>query len=94
MIDDLQPLIKQLQALHQQAYRQYLPQVDALIQINTKDDNTIQTLLDKLLDFCGEEQMVLLFKKLCRYYWVINPEATADYINYYREIFDPESYDQ
>lgn len=93
MIEDLIPLIKQLQALHRQAYWQYLPKVDALIQNNMKDDKTIQAVLDRLLDFCGEEQMLSLFKKLCRYYWDINPQATADYINLYRELFDAESHE-
>jgi hypothetical protein len=93
MIKDFLPLIEQIKALHRQAYRQYLPLVDALIHEKKKDDNTIQVLLDRLLDFCGEEQVLTLFKKLCRYYWNINPQATANYINYYRELFDSESYD-
>jgi hypothetical protein len=88
------PLIEQLQALHRQAYRQYLPEVNALIKNNIKDDNTIQALLDRLLDFCGEEQMLLLFKKLCRYYWDINPQATAEYINIYRELFESKIYEK
>lgn len=55
MLKELQPLLDQLQALHRQAYWQYLPVVDALIKNKTKDDNTIQGLLDGLLDFCGDE---------------------------------------
>lgn len=94
MIKDLKPLVEQLHQLHLQAYRQYLPEVDALIKNKIKDDVAIQALLDGLLDFCADEQMLLLFKKTCRYYWYINPKATADYINYYRETFDSESYDK
>ena len=94
MIEQLIPLIEQVQALHRQAYRQYLPEVDALIKSNIKDDNTIQALLDRLLDFCGDEQMLLLFKKLCRYYWDINPQATAEYINLFRELFEDKSLEQ
>jgi hypothetical protein len=37
--------------------------------------------------------MLLLYKKLCRYYWKINPQATADYINYYREMWDNDSFE-
>ena len=31
-----------------------------------------------------------LYKKLCRYYYTLNPAATADYVNYYREIWDTD----
>ena len=56
-----------------------------------KDDKDIQRLLDGLLDFCGDENVLLLYKKLCRYYWDINPQATAEYINIYRETWDYEN---
>jgi hypothetical protein len=93
MLKDLIPLAEQIQALHREAYWQYLPKVEALIKCNIQDDNTIQALLDGLLDFCGEEQILLLFKKLCQYYWAINPQATAEYIHFYREIFDAECHE-
>ena len=50
--------------------------------------NHIDHILDGLLDFCFDESILLLFKKLCRYYLNINPIATADYINFYREMWD------
>ena len=31
-----------------------------------------------------------LFKTLCRYYWDIDPSATAAYVHAYREMWDPE----
>jgi hypothetical protein len=93
MMEELWPLIEQIQALHRQAYKVYLPEVDALIRNKIKDDKTIQLLLDGMLDFCGEEQMLSLYKKLCRYYWDINPQATSDYIQYYRETYDADSYE-
>ncbi|MGF7231023.1 hypothetical protein [Arachidicoccus sp.] len=88
LIDDIRPLAKHLQQLQQLAYRQYLPQLESLTENKIKDDSTIQGLLDGILDFCGEEKMLLLFKKLCRYYFDINPQATARYIHFYREMWD------
>lgn len=29
-----------------------------------------------------------MYKKLCRHYWDIDPAATADYVNAYREYWD------
>ena len=32
----------------------------------------------------------MLFKKLCRYYWDIDPIATAGHINAYRDMWDSD----
>jgi hypothetical protein len=29
-------------------------------------------------------------QKLCRYYYTLNPAAMADYVNYYREMWDTD----
>lgn len=91
LLEDLAPLIEYGQVLCRQAYGIYLPKVDALIKNNIKDEKTIEALLDRLLSFCEDEQMLSVFKRLCRYYWDINPEATADYVGYYRETFEADS---
>ena len=36
------------------------------------------------------EPILQLYKKLCRHYYYINPAATADYVNIYREMWDSE----
>lgn len=41
MLEELRPLIEQIQALHLQAYKLYLPEVDTLIRNKIKDDKTI-----------------------------------------------------
>jgi uncharacterized membrane protein YfhO len=90
LINSLQPLIEQIQQLQEQAYSIYKPQVEQLIETKTKDENTIERLLDYLLDHCGNDKVVLLYKKLCRYYWDINPESTAFYIQSYREMWEDD----
>lgn len=91
LIEQIRPLAIQIQALNQQAYVSYKPEVERLITYRVRDEKTIQRLLDGLLDFCGDEKVLSLYKKLCRYYWDINPQATADYINIYRETWDHEN---
>jgi hypothetical protein len=91
MIEDLKPLIEQLQQLYKQAYLVHKPQVDYVIKAQIKDENAIQHLLDSLLDNCADSDVLTLFKKLCRYYWAINPQATADYVGYYREMWDDDA---
>jgi hypothetical protein len=93
MIDSIKQIVEQIQRLQQQAYIVYEPEVERILAHQITDNDTIQRLLDGLLDFCGDKQILLLYKKLCRYYWDINPQATADYISYYRERWDNEKND-
>jgi len=91
MIEEIKKLIELQQQLAKQAVDIYKQEVDEIIRSKTTDDNKIQLTLDYMLSFCFDDQMLLLYKKLCRYYWDLNPHATADYINYYREMWDEES---
>jgi len=87
-LDELKPFVVQLIELQEKAIIIYKPKVENLIQNKVTDDNTIQQLLDGMLDFCSHTNMLFLYKKLCRYYWEINSEANANYINYYRKMWD------
>lgn len=89
-IENIKPLVEQIAFIHHQAYYDYKPQVEQLVASKVTDDNTIQLLLDKLLDHACNDEVLILYKKLCRYYWDFNPQATADYVNYYREMWDSE----
>jgi len=91
MIEEIKKLIELQQQLTKQAVDIYKQEVDEIIRSKTTNDNKIQLTLDYMLSFCFDDQMLLLYKKLCRYYWDLNPQATADYINYYREMWDEES---
>jgi hypothetical protein len=90
MIEDLKPLIQKFADLQKEAYQAYKPQAERLNNSQITDENVIQRTLDFMLDFCGDSEMLLLYKKLCRYYWDINPQATAYYINQYREMWDDD----
>ena len=83
-------LAREMHALEQRAAHEYKAVVDNLVLTQSRDIRSIEQTLDRLLDFCGHESVLALFKKLCRYYWSIDPAATADYINAYREYWDSD----
>lgn len=84
-------LASRMKDLERQAEQQYLPIVNDLLHTRSRDIAAIEHTLDGLLDFCGCESVLQLYKRLCRYYWEIEPVATAGYINAYRETWDSES---
>jgi hypothetical protein len=74
--------------LARQAEQLYAPEVDTLLREQCRDPRRIEQLLDGMLDFAFDEAMLRLYKKLCRYYYAIDPHATVSYVSAYREMWD------
>lgn len=90
MVETIGKLALAQQQLARQAEQLYSVEVDALLREKCRDPQHIERLLDGMLDFCFDDEMLLLFKKLCRYYFKIDPVATASYVYAYREMWDEE----
>lgn len=78
-------LVHSLRDLEQRAAQQYRPLVDDILRTGNRDAQTIERTLDGMLDFCGHEPVLQMYRQLCRHYWLIDPAATAFYVNAYRE---------
>ena len=90
---DLQPLIalaSSLQDAWQQKAAYYAPMARRLILSRSTDIREIEHTLDHLLDVACIPEGLAPFKALCRYYYGINPAATASYVHAYREMWDSE----
>ena len=88
MTDNLDQLAGQMVALFRNAVPLTNAEVDAIIQSGEQDTQRIEHQLDHMLSFCCDPDMLLVFKRLCRYYFTIDPVATAEYVNAYREMWD------
>ncbi len=88
MTDNLHQLAGQMVALFRQAVPLANAEVDDIIQSGERDANRIEHQLDHMLGFCCDPGMLVVFKRLCRYYYGLDPVATADYVNAYREMWD------
>ncbi len=86
--DPIHALAAQLQDLAVQASREVTRDVDNIVKSGERDINRIEHLLDHMLDFCFHDKMLFEFKRLCRYLYTINPQAAADYVYAYREMWD------
>jgi hypothetical protein len=76
--------------LARQAEKQYALEVEHILKTQCRDPRRIERLLDGILDFCFDSAMLCLYKKLCRYYFEIDPRATASYVYAYRDMLDDE----
>jgi hypothetical protein len=88
--EEISELCRGLNGIAKIAIAQLKPEVDTVIRSGCKDDATIQRLLDRLLDYAPYEGGLPLYKRLLRYYYPINATSTANYIRYYKEMYEDE----
>ena len=90
LLEAVSGIINGLRRLHADGVHAYRPDVEAIIHSRSRDIDRIEHTLDGLLAFCGDDAALALFKRLCRYYWDLDPEATARHVLAYREWFDSD----
>ena len=88
LLAELSATIAPLQALHQKAVEALAPTVQDILRSGNRDAQWIERTLDQLLDHACLSEGLALFKALCRHYWTLDPQATASYVNTYREMWD------
>ncbi len=95
LIQEIGGMFERLQELNKISLAQLEPQVDYVIRNHITDNNQVEHLLDSLIDCAGmSEEGLLVFKRLCRYYFPIDPNTTAEYILLYRELYDSDDGDE
>lgn len=91
MIESIADIAASIHSVNQQAVREYTPIVEAILCSRSHDKCHIEHTLDGLLDFCGYEPALQLYRRLCRHYWDIDPTATASYIEAYRKTWGSDA---
>lgn len=90
LIEKIKALAESQEQLAKQAVQQYQPIVAGYINDNCTDSNQIAYTLDFMLDFCFDEQMLTLYRKLCGHLYSFDPETAVEYVEAYRERWDEE----
>jgi hypothetical protein len=90
LVNRIGELAKVTHELAREAAHQYSAEVEAILKAQSRDSGRIERCLDGMLDFCFDDGMLMLYKKLCRYYFDIDPEAAISYIQAYREMWDEQ----
>jgi len=94
LVQSIGRLAKDAQRLAREAVPQYSAEVEAILKAQSRDSGRIERCLDGMLDFCFDDEMLVLYKRLCRYYLDIDPEATVSYVQAYREMWDEQKADE
>ena len=89
IVETMKDMASQLKQINEIAYHQYEPVAyDLCSRIAPLDE--VEYILDRMLDFCGDDAVLGLFKNICRHYFDIYPEMIAYQIYSYRETWDSE----
>ncbi len=88
--EEVKKLARQQTELLHDAYKAYLPLVENMLATQTTDVKRIEELLDSMLSFCFDHKMLLLYRRLCRHLFGLNPKTAAWHITAYREMWDEE----
>lgn len=92
-IEELYDICKEIVKIQKQQYEIVKQEIEGIISNRIKNEMYIERKLDEMLDilsFYENDETLITFRRLCRYYFDINPQATADYIRIYKEQNDPE----
>ena len=92
-LEGIRELVEAASGLARRAVAEYAPIVDSIVRARSHDIRHIEHTLDGLLDFGFDPEALLLYKKLCRHYYFVDPAAAACYVNAYREMWDSEEVD-
>jgi hypothetical protein len=88
LTNDIREIAQEIQRIYSQAESYCTSATNDILFRQSKDEREIEHLLDYMLDFADSEKVLMLYRKLCRYYFSINPQATAQYIQFYKEMYD------
>jgi len=91
LLQSVDELAGDAQRRAREAERQYSDEIEAILKAQSRDSGRIERCLDGMLDFCFDQGMLVLYRKLCRYYFAIDPEATASYVRACREMWEGET---
>ena len=90
--NNITEIVNSIKCLNDMAYINYKPSVDMYISLleNGEDvsENELCLFLDYMLDFCGDDRMLKLYKKLLRAMLPKFPKAVNDYIKFYKEDYE------
>lgn len=87
LVRNIGELARVAHKLAREAAQEYSDEVESILKAQSRDSRRIERCLDGMLDFCFADGVLVLYKRLSRYYSAIDSAATVSYVHIYREIW-------
>lgn len=88
MTDRFFEIYKLICQMNEELLQVYTPMVDEMCSRSDILPHELEHLLDDLLSVCINDDMLILFKKVCRRFYQAYPEIVAKYIMLYKELYE------
>ena len=87
-------LVENLSGMAEQALKSYMPIAEDIIAERIVGENNIGYQLDFMLDFCWDDKVLALYKKVLRSIKNKYPELVVSYIEAYKNLWENEEPEQ
>lgn len=88
MMDGMSGICKMIQQLNDDLLQFYTPAVQDICNQENITESELEHFLDYLVSACISNDMLLLFKKVCRRFYKKYPETITAYIMIYKEMYE------
>ena len=85
---NLNTIVESIKNVNKQALLVYEPIVDEICSGRIVERKELENILDGLVSVCISDEMLDLFKKVCRKFYYQYPEIITDYFMFYREMYE------
>lgn len=87
---EIKALAESIVSLYRQAFLVYKPIVDDICSRRKVGSKELENVLDGLVSMCMSDEMLQLFKRVCRRFYDQYPEIITDYVLFYKEMYEEE----
>ncbi|MBQ8891656.1 MAG: hypothetical protein IJ068_02195 [Bacilli bacterium] len=92
-LKDIKKMIDELLVLQDNYLAIIRYDIDYIISNEVVDDDKVAGIFDELLSLLQTDEVLNLYKKLCRYYYFVNSELVVEYVDFYKEMYIDASID-
>ena len=86
-------IVESIKSINRQALLVYKPIVEEICSGRTIEEKELEKVLDGLLSVCIRDEMLGLFKQVCRKFYNQYPESITDYVMFYKEMYEEQEDD-
>ena len=83
-------IVESIKSINKQAFFTYKPIVEEICSGRTVGVKELENVLDGLVSVCLSDEMLNLFKQVCRKFYYQYPEVITDYVMFYKEMYEGE----
>lgn len=81
-------IVESIKNVNKQALSVYKPLVDEVCSGRIVEEKELENILDGLVSMCISDEMVNLYKRVCKKFYNQYPEIIADYVMFYKEMYE------